>query len=108
MRGYLACELEAQEEEAALEVLDNGRIERRMALVKPHASAELFDANWAEPMERPVRDIPDPRFVEYRKRQVERTVTGADDDFIVQVRGDLEPLMRSRQKLDPRPKVLGI
>ena len=44
---------------------------------------------------RPVRELPDPRFVEYRPRQHQRTVTAEDKGFLLDVGGDYEPLMRS-------------
>ncbi len=98
VRGHLGCELEPQEQYAPLEVLTNGKVERRVALVKPYASIALFERNRAESrltVTRPFRELPDPRFVEYRQRHVERTVTGADDEFALQVGGEFEPLMRS-------------
>jgi len=99
VRAYLGCEAQPQEESAPLEVLTDGKIERRTALVKPYAPEKLFERNrgdnnlrdiWARPDE-----LPDPRFVEYRQRRAERTVTGEDDAFTLQVGGDFEPLMRS-------------
>ena len=97
VRGYLGCELPPQKKEAVLEVLNDGKVERRVALVKPHASPELFEASRAEnrmTVTRPFRELPDPRFVQYRRKRVERTVTGADEGFVLDVGGDLEPLMR--------------
>jgi len=77
VRGHLACELARRQEEAPLEVLgDGGRIERRMVSVEPRASRELFEKNRVEnrlTVTRPFRKLPDPRFVECRNRQVERT-----------------------------------
>ena len=98
VRGHLACELPRHEETAPLEILRDGKIERRMVLVKPHASQELFEKNRAASrleVTRPFRQLPDPRFVEYRLREHERTVTADDDGFVLQVGGDYEPLMRS-------------
>jgi len=98
VRGYLGCELPPQQEEVVLDVLDDGKIERRTVVVKPHAPTELFEANRGEsrlPHVRPVRTLPDPRFIEYRRRHVERVVDGTNDGFAVAVGGDLEPLMRS-------------
>ncbi len=98
VRGYLACELPPQKQEAVLEVLNGRKIERRTALVRPHGSPKLFEANRAEHrlvVSRPFRELPEPRFVEYRERRVERTVTGDDDGFVLQVHGDYAPLMRS-------------
>jgi len=97
VRGHLACELPRHEERVPLEMFKAGKIQRRMVLVKPHASRELFEANRVEnrlTVTRPFRTLPDPRFVEYRPRQVQRTVAGADDGFAVNVDGDYEPVMR--------------
>ena len=44
---------------------------------------------------RPDRELPDPRFVEHRERQVTYTVSGMDDQLPLHVEGDFEPLMRS-------------
>jgi hypothetical protein len=98
VRGHLACELQPQEQTVPLEILKNGKIDRRLVLVKPHPSPELFQSNRAEsrlPVSRPFRMLPDPRFVDYRLRKVERIVTRADDNFVLKVGGDLEPLMCS-------------
>ena len=97
VRGYLGCELPPQQEEVVLDVLSDGKIERGTVVVKPHAPAELFEANRGDnrlPHVRPVRTLPDPRFIECRRRHVERVVDGTDDGFAVTVGGDLEPLMR--------------
>jgi hypothetical protein len=91
VRGHLACELPRQQEQVPLDTFEDGRIQRRMVPVKPHAPDELFEKNRVENrlmVTRPQRELPDPRFVEYRPRQVERTVT-------LNVGGDYEPLMRS-------------
>jgi len=96
--GHLACELHPQQESAVLNVFDGGTVERREVVVKPHAVDELFQANRAEnrlAVTRPFRELPDPRFVEYIEREVERTVSGADEGFTLHVGGDFEPLMRS-------------
>ena len=98
VRGHLACELPRQEEAAPLEILKDGKIERRTIVVKPHADPKLFEANRVEnrlAVYRPVRKLPDPRFVEHRERHAERVVDGKDDGFTIQVGGDYEPLMRS-------------
>ncbi|MBM4039698.1 MAG: LamG domain-containing protein [Planctomycetes bacterium] len=98
VRGHLVCGLEPQEEKAPLEILKDGRIERREVPVRPHARRELFEANRAETrlvVTRPVRALPDPRLIERRERWVERTVAGANDGFVLKVEGDFEPLMRS-------------
>jgi len=98
VRGHLACELPPQLERVALDIFKDGKIEHRMVVVEPHPSRELFEANRAEnrlTVTRPLRKLPDPRFIEHRERQVERTVTGKDDEFVLKVGGDYEPLMRS-------------
>ncbi|MFQ6096924.1 MAG: LamG domain-containing protein, partial [Armatimonadota bacterium] len=98
VRGHLGCELEPQEEEAVLEVYQRGKIKRRVAKVKPHASRDVFEANRAEnrmTVYRPFGTPPDPRYVQYRPRSVERIVNGSDDAFTIRVAGDFEPWMRS-------------
>jgi len=98
VRGHLACELPRQEEKAPLEMFQGGRIERRMVLVEPRASNELFEKNRVENrlvVTRPAGEMPDPRFVEYRPRQHQRTVTAEDNGFLLEVGGDYEPVMRS-------------
>jgi len=98
MYGHLGYELPAQEQEVLLEVKKDANIERQMVPVKYHASDELFEANRAEnrmAVTRPFEELPDPRFVEYRERQVEYTVNEMDDNFTIHVGGDFEPLMRS-------------
>jgi len=98
VQGHLACELPPQEEGVSLEVASDGKVDGRMVQVKPYASAELFAANRAEnrlTVTRPFRPLPDPRFVEYRERQVERVVKGEGEGFTLTVGGDLPPLMRS-------------
>ena len=98
VRGHLVCDLELQEEKVPLDLFTDGRIERRDVAVRPHARRELFEANRAETrlvVTRPFRALPDPRLVECRERSVERTVAGANDDFVLKVEGDFEPLMRS-------------
>lgn len=97
VRGHLCNELAPQEETVPLEVFNQGRIERRTVRVKPHAAASQFEANRAEnrlTVTRPARELPDPRFVEFRPRQVERVVDGKEDSFVLTVGGDFEPLMR--------------
>ncbi|NQT15860.1 MAG: LamG domain-containing protein, partial [Planctomycetes bacterium] len=98
VRGHLACELPRQKEKAPLETFQGGKIQRRMVLVKPHASDELFEKNRVENrlvVTRPLRELPDPRFVEYRPRQHQRTVTAEEKGFLLEVGGDYEPVMRS-------------
>jgi hypothetical protein len=78
--------------------LFEGKIDRQLVLVKPHPSSERFEANRAEnrlPVSRAFRTLPDPRFIDYHLRKAERTITGVDDDFILKVGGDFEPLMCS-------------
>ena len=58
---------------------------------------KLFEANRGENRlgdEHPFREMPDPRFVEYRWRTAERVVDGTDDAFDLRVAGDLPPLMQ--------------
>lgn len=98
VRGHLSCELPNQLEEAPLDVYENDKIERKMVLVKPHASKEVFEANRGESrmtVSRPFRELPDPRFVEYRERQMGHTVNSMDDSLEIHVEGDYAPLMRS-------------
>ncbi len=98
VRGHLACELPPQEEAVPLEILVDGKVDRRMVVVRPHASQGLLEANRAEnrlTVTRPFDELPDPRSIEYRARQVERVVTGRDDELMIEVEGDFEPLMRS-------------
>jgi hypothetical protein len=98
VRGHLACELPPQEQTVSLEIFTEGKIDRRLVLAKPHPSSERFEANRAEnrlPVSRAFRTLPDPRFIDYRLRKVERTITGVDDAFILNVGGDFEPLMCS-------------
>lgn len=98
IRGHLACELPPQKQKVPLEIFTKGKIDRRLVLVEPHPSPGLFEANRAEnrlTVTRPSRKLPDPRFIDHRLREVERTVTGADDNFVLKVGGDFEPLMCS-------------
>jgi hypothetical protein len=98
VRGHLACELPPQEQTVPLEIFTEGKIDRRLVVVEAHASPELFEANRAENrlmVTRPFRALPDPRFIDYRLREVEHIVTGIDDDFTLTVGGDFEPLMCS-------------
>jgi len=98
VRGHLACELPPQEQKVPLEILANEEIERRLVLIEPQPSVGLFEANRAEnrlTVTRSFHKLPDPRLVDYRLREIERIVTGADDDFVLKVGGDFEPLMCS-------------
>ncbi|MDY0169355.1 MAG: LamG-like jellyroll fold domain-containing protein, partial [Thermoguttaceae bacterium] len=98
VRGHLACELPPQEEAVPLETLVDGKIDRRMVVVKPYAPEERFEANRAENRlvaTRPFDKLPDPRSVEYRLREAECIVTGPDDELTIEVGGDFEPLMKS-------------
>jgi len=97
VRGHLSMDLPVQEESVPLEILQQGKIRRQMVLVQPHAPAAQFEANRAEgrlPVKPPLRRAPDPRYIEYRNRQVERTVVGMSDGFTLTVGGDYAPLMR--------------
>ncbi len=98
VRGHLACELPPQELTVPLEIFTEGKIDHRLVLVKPHPSSERFEANQAENrllVSRPFHTLPDPRFIDYRHRKVERTITNVDDNFMLDVGGDFEPLMCS-------------
>jgi len=97
VRGHLACELPRQEEQVVLEELKRGKVERHAVAVKSHASVEEFEENRAENRmmsRRPVAELPDPRFVEFRERSAECIVTGVDRGLAIDVGGDFEPLMR--------------
>jgi len=98
VRGHLVCELHPQEETVPLDIFTEGKIDHQLVVVHPYPSAGLFEVNRAEhrlTVTRPFQKLPDPRFIDYRLREIERTVTGEDDDFVLKVGGDLEPLMRS-------------
>ena len=98
VRGHLACELPPQEQTVPLDIFTQEKIDRRFVLVEPHRSSEFFEANRAEnrlPVSRPFLKLPDPRLIEYCLREAERTITGVDDDFVLKVGGDFEPLMCS-------------
>jgi hypothetical protein len=97
VRGHLCVELPLQEESVPLEILSHGKVRRQAVLVQPHAPTSHFEANRAEgrlPVNPPYRQPPDPRYIEFRDRQVERTVTGKDARFTLTVEGDYPPLMR--------------
>ncbi len=98
VRGHLACELPPQAEAVPLETLADGKIDRRMVLVRPYSAEEQFKSNRAESRltaTRPFVSLPDPRRVEYRSRQVECVVAGPDDELMIEVGGDFAPLMES-------------
>ena len=96
VEGHLACELPRVAEEVPLDVLSDNGIDRRTVSIRPPASSEAFQSNRVESrltVTRPADELPDPRFVECRPRQIERTVKTMDDEFSVSVGGDFEPLM---------------
>ena len=96
--GHLACELPRRKETVPLDEFQDRKIRPRVVLIKPHASDELFQNNRVEnrlTVTRPNRELPDPRFVEYRTRQHRRTVTAEDQGFKLSVGGDYDPLMES-------------
>ena len=98
VRSYLGVEAPPQREDVPFETLKDGKVERRMVVVKPYASEELFEANRGETRMaevHPYREMPDPRFVEYRRRQVERTVAEEGEEFTLAVEGDYPPLMQA-------------
>ena len=98
VRGHLACELPRQQEAAVLDLLTDGRVERRAIVVGAHPDESLFAAHRAEnrlTVTRPFAQLPDPRFVEYRLRQIERVIRSVDEEFTVSVAGDWGPRMES-------------
>lgn len=98
VEGRLACELHPLLETAPLDVLVERRIHEHAVVVAPHAGQPLFQRNRAEKqfiVTRPLQRPPDPRYVVYRERRVERTVRDLSDEFEIQVGGDHPPLMRS-------------
>lgn len=98
VRGHLACELPPFEQHAPLDTVADGEVKRRMVMVKPYPADGLFESNRAESrlvVTRPLAPPPDARSIEYRYAQVERVVSGTDDEFVIEVGGDFEPLMAS-------------
>ena len=98
VRGHLACELLPHAEHVPLEILRDGKPERRSIAVRPHPAPEVFERSRAENrlgVHRPFRALPDPRAIECRVREITRTVTGGDDAFTIDVAGDHEPRMLS-------------
>ncbi len=96
VEGYFVCELHPREEAVPLEVNRDGEVERRMVAIAPHAPEALYERNRAHSVlqvERPLREMPDPRFVELRRRSVRRTVAGEAEPFTIEVGGDLDPIM---------------
>ncbi|MFW6437798.1 MAG: hypothetical protein ACOCZ7_02185 [Armatimonadota bacterium] len=98
VRSYGGCERHPQREGVPLDVLGEDGIASRTVVVRPHAPESRFEENrgdnnlvdrWST-----YPDVPDPRFVEYRRREVEHTVSGEDDALTLEVEGDYEPLMR--------------
>lgn len=96
VRSYLGCELQPQSDRAVLEILNGNEVEQRTVVVRPYAPDELFEVNRGEKRlheSNPFRAMPDPRFVEFQLRTIERTISGEDDGFVLDVGGDFEPLM---------------
>jgi hypothetical protein len=97
VRGHLACELDPHGYTAAVEVLRGEKREVHVASVaRPLPAA--FDTNRASSrlaITRPLAELPDPRYIEYRERRAVRTVAGKDSGFVLHVGGDFEPLLRS-------------
>ncbi len=94
--GYLACDEHPLAEDAPVEILRDGQIERKMVTVAPHAPDSLYERNEAHAklqVLRPQPDLPDPRFIEHRLRTVTRSVSGDERPFNLTVGGDLPPLM---------------
>ena len=98
VRGYLGCELPPTGESVPLDVRRGNKVQRRDVVVAPHPSDGMFERNRAEArmtVFRPFRKLPDPRFVEYRVREVERVVDESMEGFSLEVGGDYEPQMRA-------------
>ncbi len=98
VRGHLACELPPFEQHAPLDTLVDGEVVCRMLSVKPYPADGLFESSRAESrlvVTRPLDSPPDLRSIDYRHAQVERVVSGTNDEFVVDVGGDFEPFMAS-------------
>ncbi len=96
VRSYLGVEEPPRKERAPLDILEGGTIERRMVEVNPRAPEELFAANRGRARledENPFREMPDPRFVEYRRRTAGYTIFNGSEEFSLEVGGDFPPLM---------------
>lgn len=96
VRSYLGVEAPPRKETAVLEVWENGLVESRLLTVKPYPPEELFFANRGSARlddHQPFRELPDPRFIEYRRRTAEYVVARGDEEFSLEVAGDLDPLM---------------
>jgi len=94
--GYFCHELPPLRAEATIERLDGDQITRLTAAVAGPGVDDLFEQNQSENVMqvlRPVKQLPDPRFIEYRVRTIEATVAGDAEPLTVQVEGDLSPLM---------------
>jgi len=84
--------------EATIEVRAGGTIEQKIVQVREPASDALYAKNCAPArlnVDRPRREYPDPRRVEYREREIEHVVSGPEQTLTVDVGGDFEPIMRS-------------
>ncbi len=98
VEGFFVCEEQPREEAVPFAVNRGGGVQERMLVVAPHASEQLWERNRVHtrlPVVRPERELPDPRFVELRRRSIMRTVTGDAEPLSVEVGGDFVPLMLS-------------
>ncbi len=96
VEGFLVCEQQPLAEVVPLATNRGDTVEERMVVVAPHASEEQWERNRAHtklPAVRPEAELPDPRFVELRRRSVAQTVTAETGPLSVQVGGDFAPLM---------------
>jgi len=96
VEGFLVCEQQPLAAAAPLAFGRGGPVEQHMVVVAPHASEEQWERNRAHsrlPAVRPDAELPDPRFVELRRRSITQTVTADTDPLSVEVGGDFAPLM---------------
>ena len=99
VRGHPACELPPLRGKGMLAELVEGKVVQRPILIRPgQRDKKLFQAHLANarlPVTRPLRKLPDPRFVALVPRQVERTLRSAPEPFELNVGGAFQPLMRA-------------
>jgi hypothetical protein len=96
VEGYFCHELPPVRAEAVVESFDGAQVtQTRVEAARPGAE-DLFEQARAESVmevTRPFEQLPDPRFIEYRVRSIEATVSGDAEPMTVQVGGDWSPLM---------------